>query len=52
MQRIVILSLALTLTLSGCVVVGAPPGQAKKAAGVQSAAELRGDGVKVKVKAK
>lgn len=51
MQRIVIFSLALTLSLSGCVVVGAPPGQAKKA-GVKSSVEIESGGAKVKVKAK
>jgi uncharacterized protein YceK len=51
MMRIVCLSLIVALALGGCVVV-APPGQLKKGAGVKSSAEMKGDGVKVKVKAK
>jgi hypothetical protein len=52
MKRLVGLCMLFTFALAGCVVVGAPPGQAKKAVGVQSAAELKADGAKVKVKAK
>jgi uncharacterized protein YceK len=48
-MRNVCLSLIVTLALAGCVVF-APPGQVKKDVGAKSSAELKGDGVKVKVK--
>jgi hypothetical protein len=51
MMRIVCLSLIVAFALSGCMVI-APPGQVKKGVGVKSSAELKGDGVKVKVKAR
>jgi uncharacterized protein YceK len=49
MMRNVCLSLIVALALAGCMIV-APPGQVKKSAGVKSSAELKTDGVKVKVK--
>jgi uncharacterized protein YceK len=49
MMRNVCLSLIVALVLAGCMIV-APPGQVKKGAGAKSSVELKGDGVKVKVK--
>ncbi len=49
MKRIVCLSLLVSLALAGCTVF-APPGQAKKVVGAKSSAEIKGEGVKVKVK--
>jgi uncharacterized protein YceK len=49
MMRNVCLLLIVTLALAGCVVF-APPGQVKKGAGAKSSVEMKGGGVKVKVK--
>lgn len=49
MMRNACLSLFVALCLAGCMIV-APPGQAKKGAGAKSSVQLKGEGVKVKVK--